>query len=161
MGWEEGARVMALSNIATAERSGKHLTLHAKDVHSLILVFADDRSTLSFPAPTLSPGGSESPTAADCSRIQSPHSGASAFHQQLLRIPKTEPLFAFPYYKASGVPYSLPTGTLHGVPLVLTPLAVSAETETVVVRSLPRVWANGYHRRGRWPMAHISRQRRL
>ncbi|ELR17482.1 myotubularin, putative [Acanthamoeba castellanii str. Neff] len=31
MGWEEGARVMALSNIATAERSGKHLTLHAKD----------------------------------------------------------------------------------------------------------------------------------
>jgi hypothetical protein len=102
MGWEEGARVMALSNIATAERSGKHLTLHAKDVHSLILVFADDRSTLSFPAPTLSRGGSESPTA-DCSRIQSPHSGASVFHQQLLRIPKTEPLFAFPYYQASGV----------------------------------------------------------
>jgi hypothetical protein len=117
MGWEEGARVMALSNIATAERNGKHLTLHAKDVHSLILLFADDKSTATSTC-NLSENTNSSPTPPRCrtgdthNNTRTQHAvpnplvfspGASVFHQQLLRIPKTEPLFAFSYLKASGV----------------------------------------------------------
>ena len=116
MGWEEGARVMALSNIATAERSGKHLTLHAKDVHSLILVFADDRSTLSFPAPTLSHG-------VDQSRQQQQTAHAFNLRTQARRpsinscseSPKPSHCLPSLITKPLGYPYSLPTGTLHGV----------------------------------------------
>jgi hypothetical protein len=107
MGWEEGSRVMAVSNIGAVERSGKHLTLHGKDVHSLILLFSDDKSTplpmLSSPSLELWPPTRFSPTAMMSSRNCVPHTGASAFHQQLLKIPKTEPLFAFSYFQASGV----------------------------------------------------------